>query len=102
MVITSSSCFEGIAMPTQGTMIHAVGPGGQTLTVQSEAMLQTVSKMLSASASGTPTTVTVTTGTSPATSIATGQQILATAAAGKGVGQNSKAVTVTEAEDKKQ
>ena len=63
-------------MPTQGGMIHTVGPTGQTVTVQSEAMLQTVSKLLSASSTPTPAVIPMTTGASPTTSIATGQQIV--------------------------
>ena len=64
-------------MPTQGGMIHTVGPASQTVTVQSEGMLQTVSKLLSASNTSTPTVVSMTTGVTPATSIATGQQTVA-------------------------
>ena len=89
-------------MPTQGAMLHAVGPAGQTITVQSEAMLQTVSKILSGSAPGTPTSVTMPTGASPTTTIATGQQLPAVATVGKGTGTNSGTETATELEDKKQ
>ena len=87
-------------MPTQGTMIHTVGPGGQTLTVQSEAMLQTVGKMLSVTGQATPTAVSLTTGASPTTSAAAGQQIMVTAPAGKS--PMSGAVSEIEMEDKKQ
>ena len=88
--------ISGIAMPSQGAMIHAVGPGGQTITVQSEAVLQNINKILSASGSSTPTTITMTTGASPTTTIATGQQILTvTTAAGKGQGQKTGGTDMT-------
>ena len=89
-------------MPTQGAMLHAVGPAGQTITVPSEAMLQTVNKILSGSAPSTPTNVTMPTGASPTTTTATGQQIPSAAPVGKGTGTNSGTETVTELEDKKQ
>ncbi|XP_053398532.1 nuclear factor related to kappa-B-binding protein-like isoform X2 [Mercenaria mercenaria] len=87
--------------PTQGPLIHTVGPTGQTISVQSDAALrQTLSKLVTGASPGSPANVILTTvgssGTSaspgsPAnvilgssgTSITSSQQILAAAAAGK-------------------
>lgn len=71
------------AIPSQGPVIHTVGPSGQTISVQSDSALrQTLSKLVTGVNPGSAASMILTTVGSSST-ISTSQQLLAAAAAGK-------------------
>ncbi|KAL4230801.1 hypothetical protein ACF0H5_011175 [Mactra antiquata] len=70
--------------PAQGSLIQAVRPAGQNISVQNDAALrQTLSKLVTGSGSVSSANVLLTSVVSSGSSISTSQQILAAAAAGK-------------------